>query len=185
MQLRRDVAFWPSKMLSLAAIEEGLIGDPAERLLRLLADPQDEWEALQQEGNAKGYVEARDPEAFDRAFADMTRAHAGALLVFGDAMVFQHRSRLAELAATSRLPTMHNIRPFVEAGGLMAYEPRPPDLRRRAAVYVDKILKGAKPADLPVEQPMTFELVINLKTAQALGLTIPSALLFQATEIIR
>jgi putative tryptophan/tyrosine transport system substrate-binding protein len=130
-------------------------------------------------------VEARGPDAFDRAFAAMTRAHVGALLVFGDAMVFQHRSRLAELAATSRLPTMHNIRPFVEAGGLMAYGPSTRDLRRRAAVYVDKILKGAKPADLPVEQPMKFELVLNLKTADALGLTIPPTVLFQATEIIR
>jgi putative ABC transport system substrate-binding protein len=108
----------------------------------------------------------------------MTSAHAGALLVLGDALVFEHRRRLAELAVTSRLPTVHNIRPYVEAGGLMAYGPSTPDLRRRAAVYVDKILKGAKPADLPVEQPTTYELIINLKTAQALGLTIPPVVLF-------
>jgi ABC-type uncharacterized transport system substrate-binding protein len=130
-------------------------------------------------------VEAGGPEAFDRASAAMTRAHAGALLVLGDSIVFQHRRRLAELAATNRLPTVHNIRPFVEAGGLMAYGPSTPDLRRRAAIYVDKILKGAKPADLPVEQPTKFELVINLKTAEALGITIPPTLLFQADEIIR
>jgi ABC-type uncharacterized transport system substrate-binding protein len=130
-------------------------------------------------------VEARGPEAFDRTFTAMTSAHAGALLVLGDALVFEHRRRLAELAVRSRLPTMHNIRPFVEAGGLMAYGPSTRDLRRRAAVYVDKILKGAKPADLPVEQPMKFELVLNLKTADALGLTIPPTVLFQATEIIR
>jgi putative ABC transport system substrate-binding protein len=130
-------------------------------------------------------VEARSPDAFDRAFAAMTRADAGALLVLGDTMVFQHRGRLAELAATSRLPTMYNIRPFVEAGGLLAYGPSPRDLGRRAAAYVDKILKGAKPADLPVEQPTRFELVLNLKTAQALGLTIPPSVLFQATEVIR
>jgi ABC-type uncharacterized transport system substrate-binding protein len=129
--------------------------------------------------------EARGPEAFDRAFAAMTRAHAGALLVLGDPRFFDHRRRLAELAATSRLPTMHNIRPFVEAGGLMAYGPSTSDLRRRAAVYVDKILKGAKPADLPVEQPTKFELIINLKTAEALGLTMPPTLLFQADEVIR
>jgi putative ABC transport system substrate-binding protein len=130
-------------------------------------------------------VEARGPDAFDRAFAAMTSAHAGALLVLGDSMVFQHRRRFAELAATSRLPTMHNIRAYVEAGGLMAYGPNTPDIRRRAATYVDKILKGAKPGDLPIEQPTKFELVINLKTAQALGLTIPPTLLFQADEVIR
>jgi putative ABC transport system substrate-binding protein len=130
-------------------------------------------------------VEARDPEAFDGAFAAMTSAHAGALLVLGDALVFEHRRRLAELAVTSRLPTVHNIRPYVEAGGLMAYGPSWPHLWQRAAAHVDKLLKGAKPADLPVEQPTTFELVINLKTAQALGLTMPPALLFQATRLIR
>jgi putative ABC transport system substrate-binding protein len=130
-------------------------------------------------------VEARGPDAFDRAFAAVTRAHAGALLILGDAVFTQHRSRLVELAATSRLPTMHKIRPFVEAGGLMAYGPNALDIRRRAAVYVDKILKGAKPADLPVEQPTKFDLVINLKTAQALALTIPPTLLFQADEVIR
>jgi ABC-type uncharacterized transport system substrate-binding protein len=118
-------------------------------------------------------------------FAAMTSAPAGALLVLGDSMFLQHRRRLAELAATSRLPTMHNVRLFVEAGGLMAYGPSPLDILRRAATYVDKILKGAKPADLPVEQPMKFDLVINLKTAQALGLTIPASVLFQATEVIR
>ena len=125
-------------------------------------------------------VEARGPEALDSAFAAMTNAHADALLVVGDAMVFEHRRRLAELAALSHLPTMHNIQPFVEAGGLMAYGPSTRDLRRRAATYVDKILHGAKPADLPVEQPTKFELVINLKTAQALGLTMPPSLLLLA-----
>src|SRR5712691_11404084 len=130
-------------------------------------------------------VEARGPEAFDRAFAAMTSAHAGALLVLGDAMFFEHRRRLIELAATSRLPTMHNVREFVEAGGLICYGVSQPDQWRRAATYVDKILKGAKPADLPVEQPTKFELIINLKTAEALGLTIPPTLLFQADEVIQ
>jgi putative ABC transport system substrate-binding protein len=132
-------------------------------------------------------VEARGPEAFDRAFAAMTHAHAGALLVVGDPVFVQHRRRLAELAATNRLPTMYQIQcpAFVEAGGLLCYGPSLQDQWRRAATYVDKILKGAKPADLPVEQPMTFELVINLKTAEALGLTIPPSVLFQATEVIR
>jgi putative ABC transport system substrate-binding protein len=130
-------------------------------------------------------VAARGPDAFDSAFAAMTSAPAGALLVLGDSMFLQHRRRLAELAATSRLPTMHNVGPYVEAGGLMAYGPSPLDILRRAATYVDKILKGAKPADMPVEQPTKFDLVINLKTAQALGLTIPPSVLFQATEVIR
>jgi putative ABC transport system substrate-binding protein len=141
--------------------------------------------AAQRLGLQLHFVEARGPDALDRAFAAMTQAQAGALLVMGDRLFVEHRRRLAELAALSRLPTMHNIRPFVEAGGLMAYGPSPHDIRRRAAGYVDKILKGAKPADLPVEQPVKFDLVINLKTAQALGLTIPPAVLFQATEVIR
>jgi putative ABC transport system substrate-binding protein len=130
-------------------------------------------------------LEARDPDAFDSAFAAMTSAHAGALLVMGDRLFRQHRSRLAELAAMSRLPTMLNVRAYVEAGGLMSYGPNPLDINRRAAVYVDKILKGAKPADLPVEQPMKFELVINLKTAQALGITMPPSLLLLADEVIK
>jgi putative tryptophan/tyrosine transport system substrate-binding protein len=187
----------------LASLQHELIGKRLELLKAMLptvsrvavlwnpANPAHAvgvWEAdvaTQALGVQLHLVEARGPDAFDRAFAAMTRAHAGALLVLGDPLVFEHRRRLAELAVTSRLPTMHNIRPFVEAGGLMAYGPSPLDLRRRAAVYVDKILKGAKPADLPIEQPTTFELVINLKTAQALGLTIPPALLFQATEVLR
>jgi putative tryptophan/tyrosine transport system substrate-binding protein len=130
-------------------------------------------------------VEASSPEAFDGAFVAMTRAHAGALLVLGDPVFSQHRSRLAELVATSRLPAIYRVREHVEAGGLMSYGPSLSDTWRRAATYVDKILKGAKPADLPVEQPTKFELVINLKTADALGLTIPPTVLFQATEIIR
>jgi putative tryptophan/tyrosine transport system substrate-binding protein len=130
-------------------------------------------------------VEASSPEAFDGAFAAMTRAHAGALLVLGEPMFSQHRSRLAELAAISHLPAIYRIREHVEDGGLMSYGPSLPDMWQRAATYVDKILKGAKPADLPVEQPMKFELVINLKTAEALGLTIPTSVLFQADKVIR
>jgi ABC-type uncharacterized transport system substrate-binding protein len=101
-----------------------------------------------------------------------------------DALIGMHRQRIAELAAQHRLPAMYGRREYVEAGGLMSYGASFPDLFRRAATYVDKILKGANPADLPVEQPMKFELVINLKTAQALGLTIPPTLLFQADEVI-
>src|SRR5205085_12703865 len=106
-------------------------------------------------------------------------------LDLGHPMFFDHRRRLAELAATSRLPTVYNARAFVEAGGLLCYGASHPDMYRRAATYVDKILKGTKPGDLPVEQPVNFELVINLKTAQALGLTIPSHLLMLADEVIQ
>jgi len=142
-------------------------------------------EAAQALGVQVHLVEARGPEAFDSAFAAMTSAHAGALLVLPDPMFRLYRSRLAELAATSRLPTMHNQREYVEAGGLLGYGASRADVLRRAATYVDKILKGAKPADLPVEQPTAFELVINLKTAQVLGLTIPPALLSRADEVLR
>ena len=130
-------------------------------------------------------VEARGPEDFDRAFSDMTKAHAGALTVLPGAMFINERKRLVELAAKHRLPAVYQVREFVEAGGLMAYGPNIADVFRRAATYVDKILKGAKPGDLPVEQPTKFELVINLKTAKALGLTIPPSLLGRADEIIQ
>jgi putative ABC transport system substrate-binding protein len=130
-------------------------------------------------------VEARGPEDFDRAFSDMTRARAGALTSVGTTMFFNERRRLVALAAKNRLPAAYSQREFVDAGGLMAYGANIPDLWRRAATYVDKILKGAKPADLPVEQPTKFELVVNLKTAKALGLTIPPALLVRADEVIQ
>ena len=130
-------------------------------------------------------MEARGPEAFDGAFAAMTSARVDALLILGDTMLLTHRTRLADLAATSHLPSVSTGRDYVEAGGLLCYGPSVLDLWRRAATYVDKILKGAKPADLPVEQPTKFELAINLKTAEALGLTIPPTLLLQADEVIR
>ena len=126
------------------------------------------------------FVEARGPENFDRAFSEMTRARAGALTVLPSAMLFTERRRLVDLAAKNRLPAVYLQREFVEAGGLMAYGPSLADLFRRAATYVDKILKGAKPGALPVEQPTKFELVINLKTAKALGLTIPQSILQRA-----
>jgi putative ABC transport system substrate-binding protein len=129
-------------------------------------------------------LEARGPGEFDGAFAVMAKERAGALLVTGDPMFFLHRARLAELAVKNRLPSMSTQGQWVEAGGLMSYGPSFPDLYRRAATYVDKILKGARPADLPIEQPTKFELVINLKTAQALGLTIPRSLLQRADQVI-
>jgi putative tryptophan/tyrosine transport system substrate-binding protein len=130
------------------------------------------------------FVEARGPADFDRAFSDMTKARTGALTVLPSAMFFNERSRLVDLAAKNRLLAVYPGREFVDAGGLMAYGPNAADLFRRAATYVDKILKGAKPADLPVEQPTKFELVINLKTAKALGLTIPQSVLGRADEVI-
>jgi len=130
-------------------------------------------------------VEARHPTDLDRAFSDMTKAHADALTVFSTPLLFNERKRLAELAAKHRLPAVYSLREFVDAGGLLAYGANQVDLYRRAASYVDKILKGAKPADLPVEQPTKFELVINLKTAKALGLTIPPSLLGRADEVIQ
>jgi len=114
----------------------------------------------------------------------MVKQRVGALFVFGDPMFSVHRTRLADLAVQNRLPTMYTNRPHVEAGGLMCYGPSFFDLWRRAATYVDKILKGAKPADLPIEQPTKFDLVINLKTAKALGLIVPPLLLAQADEAI-
>jgi putative ABC transport system substrate-binding protein len=131
------------------------------------------------------FVEARGPADIDRAFSDMTRARAGALTVLTGAMLFTERRRLVDPAAKNRLPAVYPWREGVDAGGLMSYGPNVADLFRRAATYVDKILKGAKPADLPVEQPTKFELVINLKTAKALGLTIPPSVLGRADEVIQ
>jgi putative ABC transport system substrate-binding protein len=129
-------------------------------------------------------VEVRAPADFDRAFLDMTRAGAGALAVLPSSIFLSERRRLADLAAKNRLPAAYPQREFVDAGGLMSYGPNVPDLFRRAATYVDKILNGSKPGDLPVEQPTKFELVINLKTAKALGLTIPPSMLQRADQVI-
>jgi putative ABC transport system substrate-binding protein len=130
-------------------------------------------------------VEARGPEDFDRAFSDMIRGRADALAVPATQVFNLERRRLVNLAAKHRLPAVYPNRDFVDAGGLMSYGPDLADMARRAASYVDKILKGAKPGDLPVEQPTRFELVINLKTAKTLGLTIPPSLLGRADEVIQ
>ena len=130
-------------------------------------------------------LEARYPDQIDGAFAAVTRERAGALLVLTDSMFFGQRRRVADLAARSALPALYSQREFVDAGGLISYGPSLSDMFRRAATHVDKILRGAKPSDIPVEQPTKFELVINLRTANALGLRIPQALLLRADEVIR
>jgi ABC-type uncharacterized transport system substrate-binding protein len=167
---------------------------PQVSRVAVLWNPADPAKALdlretQATGQALGVqlqlLEVRGPEDFESAFAAMTRDRAEALITLGDPLTVSHRMRIVDLAAKSRLPTMYDVREFVEAGGLMAYGPSLADLFRRAAAYVDKILKGAKPGTLPVEQPMKFELIINLKTAKALGLTIPPSVLFLADQVIQ
>ncbi len=129
-------------------------------------------------------VETRERGDLGRAFSEMTRAGVDALTVLTSPTFLTERRHLADLAAKSRLPAVSPWRDAVESGGLMSYGPNPRDLFRRAATYVDKILKGAKPSDLPVEQPTKFELVINLKAAKALGLTIPASVLARADQVV-
>ena len=129
--------------------------------------------------------EAKDPNALPRAFDAMMAARAEALMVVNSALMSAQQRQIAGLAAKARIPAMYQASEYVEAGGLMAYGPVRRDMWQRAATFVDKILKGAKPADLPVEQPTRFELVINLKTAKALGLTIPQSVLIRADQVIQ
>lgn len=130
------------------------------------------------------FLEVRGPDDFERAFAQMTRDRAGGLTILTSIMLFNERRRLVDLAAKNKLPAVYPWREPVDAGGFLAYGPNLPDLSRRAAGYVDKILKGANPAEMPVEQPIRFELVINLKAAKGLGLIIPQSLLARADDII-
>jgi len=127
----------------------------------------------------------RTEKDIDDAFVAIVRERPGALLVLADRLFLHHRARIMDFAAQQRLPGVHVYRELVEAGGLMSYGPSYADMHRRAAYFVDRILKGAKPADLPVERPATFDLVINLKTAKALGLTLPQSVLLRATEVIQ
>jgi len=163
---KRIAVLWnpdtPSHTPALKAVEE------AARTLRLQLQP----------------VGVRTAAELEGAFAAMVRARAQAVLVLGSAFFLAERQRVAELAIKHRLPTMSTLKDVVEAGGLVSYSPNWDDLFRRGAIHVDKILKGAKPADLPVEQATKFELVINLKTAKALGLTIPPSLLQRADQVI-
>ncbi len=166
-----------------AASRVGVLANPANTVHAILV--REVKGAADSLGVQLQVLEARGPNDLDGAFAAMTREGASALLVLGDARFLALRGRIADLAAKNRLPTMYGVREHVEAGGLMAYGASLPETVRRAATFVDKILKGAKPADLPVEQPTKFELVINLKTAKALGLTIPQSVLMRADEVIR
>lgn len=146
------------------------------------------WKELQRPARQLGVrlhsLEARSRSEIDNAFKDATRARVGALAIMPDPVFVTNLRRIADLAAKNRLPSISHLREFADSGGLAAYGPDRSDLFRRAASYVDKILKGAKPGDLPIEQPTKFELVINLKTAKALGVAIPQAVLLRADRVI-
>ena len=167
---------------------------PRASRIAILRDPDNRSSALsagsaEHAAKALGVVvqsvEARDQRDFDTAFASMNRARADAIILGVNTPFIAHRQRIAELAVSHRLPMMTPAKEYAEAGALVSYGTDYPDLFRRAATYVDKIFRGAKPADLPVEQPTKFELVINLKTAKALGLTIPPSLLLRADAVIQ
>jgi putative ABC transport system substrate-binding protein len=186
----------------LSIFNEGIIGKRLELLKELvpglarvavLRNPvvaahatfwQETEVAARQLGVTLQPIEVRGPEDFEAAFAAAARGNAQALIAFDDNVTLAYRPRIAALAASSRLPAMYGFREFPDEGGLMSYGPSFVDLFRRAATFVDKILKGAKPADLPVEQPTKFELIVNLKTAKALGLDLSPSLLARADEVI-
>jgi ABC-type uncharacterized transport system substrate-binding protein len=155
-------------------------GDPVKTI---------EWRNTEIAARALGLtptsLEVRSPNEIDAVLASTTRSRVDALMVVGDALTAFSRQRISELAAKNGPPAVYAFREFVEAGGLMSYGPSNPAMYRHAADYIDKIHKGAKPSDLPVEQPTKFELVLNLKTAETLGLTIPPSLLGRADEIIQ
>jgi len=157
----------------------GALGERTEKDMRAGADVASRALGVQLQ-----FVEARSPEDFDRAFSDMNRARADGLTLLPSNMFLREHRRLVDLAAKNRLTAVYGSREFVDAGGLMSYGANQVELHRSAATYVDKILKGAKPADLPIEQPTKYELVINLKTAKALGVTIPQSLLLRADEVV-
>ena len=173
LQLLREVV--PAKRIGVLLNPE----NPAPRALARLGDTA---RAL---GARLTLVEAASAGELTAAFAHLGQAGAGALLVMNDAMFLGQRARVVELASTHKLATIYGERAFADAGGLMAYAPSNAANFRRAAIYVDRILKGAKPGDLAIEQPTRIELVINLKTARALGLAIPQALLLRADEVIQ
>ena len=181
------------------AFEEGIAGKwvellkeavpRASRMTVLLTQPSvAPWKAMETAATALGVrlheIGVRDASEFDSAFAIMARGDIGGLIVWPSPLTLRYRTRIVELAASRHLPGMYGFGEFARVGGLMAYGPNVREMFRRAATYVDRILKGTKPADLPVEQPTKFELIINLKTAKALGLTIPPSLLARADQVI-
>lgn len=176
---------------SLEALKEAV---PAAALVALLWNPRNAvfQEQMLREAQAAGRAmgirleifAARGPGEFDSVFAAIAKERVGALLVLADPILIEHKSRIIEFAEKSRVPAIYGTRDHAVAGGLMAYGPDIAEQFRRAAVYVDRILKGAKPGDLPVEQPTKFELTINLKTAKSLGLTLPNSLLLRADDVI-
>jgi putative ABC transport system substrate-binding protein len=174
----------------LELLKELVPGAAPVAVLRILGDRAAllPWQAGEAAARARGWklllLEVRDAAEIEGAFRAAIGARAGALLVIG-ALTFSHRQRIAKLAARSRLPAMYGNRQYVEAGGLMSYSADILDIFRRAATFVDKILKGAKPADLPVEQPTRFELVVNLKAAKSIGLTVPQSVLSRADVVIQ
>ena len=180
--------------VELASKRLQLLKEVVPRLSRVAVlsnptNPQNALELSELEGAARSLqvqiqvLEARAPGEFASVYSAATKERADALIVLGGSMFFAERVRLAKLAAKSRLPTMHIAREFVEAGGLMAYGVNIRESFRRAATYVDKILRGVKPSDLPVEQPAKFDVVVNLRTAKALGVSIPPTVLVRAEVI--
>jgi putative tryptophan/tyrosine transport system substrate-binding protein len=180
----------------LSARRLALLKEVVPRLTRLavLFNPEEDtkvvdWQQTQVAARAWGLrvhpVELRRPGDLAPALTALDRERPDALFALSDGLIFRHRAEITRWAAESRVPAMYEIREYVADGGLMAYGPRRPELFQRLAAYVDRILKGAKPGELPIEAPTAFELVINLKTAGALGLALPPALLSQADEVIR
>jgi putative ABC transport system substrate-binding protein len=160
-------------------------------ILRNTANAGDPLQSKETEAAARAvgvklqFLELRGPQDLERALATIKKERGGALIVPQDLMFFDYQQRLVDFGASSRLPSVYAWRDFAEAGGLMSYGPSDRDLFRRAATYVDKILKGTKPADLPVEQPIKFEFIINLKAAKQIGLTIPPNVLARADKVIK
>jgi putative ABC transport system substrate-binding protein len=165
-----------------------VVPGPAPMAVMWNGDSLLNWQAAVAAARVRGWklqsIEVRDAARIDEAFKAAIDAHAGSVVVFGAGVLFPHARQVAQAAAGSRLPAIYELRNYVDAGGLMSYGADINEIWRRAAVFVHKILKGAKPADLPVEQPTDFELVISLKTAKALGLSISHALLLRADEVI-